>query len=154
MALSSGIAASVRLQRNIFGGLRSVAQRCYLAAPVKVICESRRCPRLHSQKRANYSVKNAETVMAGSDCSGTPLHARASGGYSLAFAQRNRRRVFVIDGELTVETRGPDDYRTLCVGERYRVNAQHAHQTSNRGAKDCRFLIVQGVGRYDFNHLR
>jgi hypothetical protein len=55
---------------------------------------------------------------------------------------------------LTVETRGPDDYRTLCVGERYRVNAQHAHQTSNRGAKDCRFLIVQGVGRYDFNHLR
>jgi mannose-6-phosphate isomerase-like protein (cupin superfamily) len=59
---------------------------------------------------------------------------------------------FVTDGELTVETRGPDDYRTLCVGERYRVNAQH--QTSNCGAKDCRFLIVQGVGRYDFNDRR
>jgi quercetin dioxygenase-like cupin family protein len=42
---------------------------------------------------------------------------------------------FVLDGELTVETRGPDDYRILSVGdERYRVNAQHAHQTSNGGA--------------------
>lgn len=60
---------------------------------------------------------------------------------------------FVMDGELTVETRGPDNYRTLGVGERCRVDAQHAHQTSNCAAKDCRFLIVQGVGRYDFNRL-
>ena len=57
---------------------------------------------------------------------------------------------FVLDGELTVETRAPDDYRTLGIGQRYQINAGHAHQTSNRGIRDCRFLIVQGVGRYDF----
>ena len=57
---------------------------------------------------------------------------------------------FVLDGDLTVETRAPDDYRPLGIGERYQINAGHAHQTSNRGTRDCRFLIVQGVGRYDF----
>ena len=41
----------------------------------------------------------------------------------------------------------------LGVGQRYRVNAGHAHQTSNRGAHDCRFLIVQGAGKYDFKGL-
>jgi mannose-6-phosphate isomerase-like protein (cupin superfamily) len=60
---------------------------------------------------------------------------------------------FVLDGELTVETRAPDDWRALGVGQRHRVNPGHAHQTSNRGAHDCRFLIVQGVGKYDFNGL-
>ena len=60
---------------------------------------------------------------------------------------------FVLEGELTVETRAPDDCRVLGIGERFRVNAQHAHQTVNRGAKDCRFLIVQGVGKYDFKRL-
>jgi mannose-6-phosphate isomerase-like protein (cupin superfamily) len=60
---------------------------------------------------------------------------------------------FVLDGELTVESGTPDDHRTLCVGERYRVNPQQPHQTANRGTKDCRFLIVQGVGKYDFNEV-
>ena len=50
---------------------------------------------------------------------------------------------FVLDGELTVETRAPDDWRALGVGQRHRVNPGHAHQTSNRGANDCRFLIAK-----------
>jgi hypothetical protein len=58
-----------------------------------------------------------------------------------------------LGGELRVETRKPGDCRTLGVGELYRINAGHAHQTSNRGGIDCRFLIVQGVGRYDFKDL-
>jgi mannose-6-phosphate isomerase-like protein (cupin superfamily) len=84
---------------------------------------------------SNYSVKNAETVAA------WHFHSVIADEF------------FVLDGELTVETRTPDDCRVLGVGERYRVNAQHPHQTSNCGAKDCRFLIVQGVGHYDFKKL-
>ena len=102
-------------------------------------------------KRANYSVKNAETVMAGSDVRVRLFPLAPREVIPWHSHSEIADEFFVIDGELTVETRGPDDCRTLCVGERYRVNAQHAHQTSNCGAKDCRFLIVQGVGRYDFN---
>jgi len=60
---------------------------------------------------------------------------------------------FVLQGELTVEARAPDDCRTLGTGERCRIDPRHAHQTSNRGKLDCRFLIIQGVGRYDFEDL-
>ncbi len=101
----------------------------------------------------NYSVKNVETVAAGKDLR-VRLFTLAPGEvipwhFHTAIADD----FFVLDGELTVETRTPDDYRVLTVGERYRVNAEHPHQTSNRGAKDCRFLIVQGVGKYDFKGL-
>jgi quercetin dioxygenase-like cupin family protein len=78
-------------------------------------------------KRANYSVKNAETVMAGSDVR-VRLFTLAPGEVIPWHSHSEiADEFFVIDGGLTVETRGLDDYRTLCVGERYRVNAQRAH---------------------------
>jgi mannose-6-phosphate isomerase-like protein (cupin superfamily) len=101
----------------------------------------------------NYSVKDAETVAAGKDVR-VRLFTLAPGEViPWHFHSAIADEFFVLDGELTVETRTPDDCRVLGVGERYRVNAQHPHQTSNRGAKDCRFLIVQGVGQYDFKKL-
>ncbi len=104
-------------------------------------------------KTASHSVKDVETVMAGKDVR-VRLFTLAPGQIiSWHSHSEIADEFFVLDGDLTVETRGPDDHRTLSVGERYRVNAQHAHQTSNGGKKDCRFLIVQGVGRYDFNPL-
>ena len=104
-------------------------------------------------KTASYSVKDVETVMAGKDVR-VRLFTLAPGEIIPWHSHSEiADEFFVLDGDLTVETRGPDDHRTLSVGERYRVNAQHAHQTSNGGTKDCRFLIVQGVGSYDFNPL-
>lgn len=104
-------------------------------------------------KGPNYSVKSAETVAAGNDLR-VRLFTLAPGEViPWHFHSEIVDEFFVLEGELTVETRTPDDRRILGVGERYRVNAQHAHQTLNRGAKDCRFLIVQGVGKYDFKRL-
>jgi len=101
----------------------------------------------------NYSVKSAETVAAGNDLR-VRLFTLAPGEViPWHFHSEIVDEFFVLEGELTVETRAPDECRVLGVGERYRVNAQHAHQTVNRGAKDCRFLIVQGVGKYDFKRL-
>lgn len=101
----------------------------------------------------NYSVKDAETVAAGKDVR-VRLFTLAPGEViPWHFHSAIADEFFVLDGELTVETRTPDDRRVLGVGERYRVKAQDPHQTSNCGAKDCRFLIVQGVGHYDFKKL-
>jgi len=57
---------------------------------------------------------------------------------------------FVLAGELTVETRAPDRWLTLGVGERHEIAAGNIHQTSNHAATDCRFLLIQGIGKYDF----
>src|SRR6516162_10265439 len=102
------------------------------------------------QKRTNYTVKNVETVAAGKDVQAR-LFTLAPGEVIPWHSHSEiADHFFVLDGELTVETRAPDDCRTLGIGERYQINAGYAHQTSNRGTRDCRFLIVQGVGRYDF----
>ena len=102
----------------------------------------------------NYSVKDAETVAAGKDFR-VRLFTLAPGEViPWHFHSAIADEFSVPDGELTVQTRAPDDRRVLSVGERYRVNAQHPHQTSNCGAKDCRFLIVQGVGHYHSKNLR
>jgi hypothetical protein len=46
---------------------------------------------------------------------------------------------FVLDGDLTVETRAPDDYRPLGIGERYQINAGHALGVTQ---KSWRFLFI------------
>lgn len=104
-------------------------------------------------RRSNYSVKDAETVAAGKDLRVRIFTLALGEVIPWHFHSAIADEFFVLDGELTMETRAPNDCRALGVGQRYRVNAGHAHQTSNRGAHDCRFLIFQGVGRYDFKGL-
>jgi hypothetical protein len=36
------------------------------------------------------------------------------------------------------------------IGDRYQITPGTAHRISNRGATDCVFLLLQGVGKYDF----
>ncbi|HML08892.1 MAG TPA: cupin domain-containing protein [Xanthobacteraceae bacterium] len=98
----------------------------------------------------SYTVKNVETVVGGKD-----VRARVftlAPGEVIPWHSHSEvaDHFFILGGELTVETRAPDDHLTLGIGERYQIKAGVAHQTSNRGAADCRFLLIQGVGRYDF----
>ena len=55
-----------------------------------------------------------------------------------------------LDGPMVVLTRDPAGETILRPGETYAVPARVPHYVG--GAKDgpCRFLIVQGVGKYDF----
>jgi mannose-6-phosphate isomerase-like protein (cupin superfamily) len=57
---------------------------------------------------------------------------------------------FVLRGALIIETRHPDDRRELKIGERHQIRPGTTHLISNRGAQDCEFLLVQGVGKYDW----
>jgi mannose-6-phosphate isomerase-like protein (cupin superfamily) len=102
----------------------------------------------HNQ--TDYTIKNVETVAAGKDVQARVFTLAPGEVIPWHSHSEIADHFFVLVGELTVETRAPDDYRTLGIGERYEIKAGHAHQTSNRGTRDCRFLIVQGVGRYDF----
>ncbi len=101
-------------------------------------------------EKPNYTVKNVEIVAAGKDVQARVFTLAPGEAIPWHSHSEIADHFFVLDGELTVETRAPDDCRALGVGKRYRIDPGRAHQTSNRGTTDCRFLIVQGVGRYDF----
>ena len=57
---------------------------------------------------------------------------------------------FVLEGALSIETRAPAGRRELGVGEAYHIVPKTAHLITNRSEADTRFLLVQGVGPYDF----
>jgi len=101
-------------------------------------------------RKPDYTVKKVEAVAVGTDVRAR-LYTLAPGEVIPWHAHSNvTDHFFVLDGALTVETRGGGGDRALAVGERCAVTPGNAHQTSNRGATDCRFLLIQGVGKYDF----
>src|SRR5437868_15548176 len=57
---------------------------------------------------------------------------------------------FVLAGTLAIETRAPRASETIPAGGRYQIPPKVAHLVSNKAAEPCRFLLVQGVGAYDF----
>jgi quercetin dioxygenase-like cupin family protein len=59
-------------------------------------------------------------------------------------------RFFCLAGRISVETRAPRQRVELAPGDDFEVVPKTAHEVRNIGDGDCRFLIVQGVGAYDY----
>jgi len=57
---------------------------------------------------------------------------------------------YALEGAVRIETRGPAGSRDLHPGETMIVAPPTPHRVSNATARPCRFLLIQGVGRYDF----
>ena len=103
---------------------------------------------------ARYTVKNIETIAESSD-----IRARR---YTLApddvipwhYHSTVTDWYFCLGGTLRIETRAPRGEESLTPGGRYAIAPNTAHRISNGGnGKDCRFLLLQGVGVYDFNKI-
>jgi hypothetical protein len=52
---------------------------------------------------------------------------------------------------MVVETRAPKARFELQPGDSCAVRAKRAHRVSGKNGGRCRFAILQGGGRYDFN---
>ncbi len=57
---------------------------------------------------------------------------------------------FRLDGEVEVQAREPEESIRLLPGAPCRMEPGRVHRVANAGATPCRFLLVQGVGAYDF----
>jgi quercetin dioxygenase-like cupin family protein len=55
-----------------------------------------------------------------------------------------------LEGRVLVETRDPEARHELAAGQRASVTPPTVHQVSNPATSPCRFLLIQGVGKYDF----
>jgi len=97
-----------------------------------------------------YTVKSIEPVMISSEVQARLFTLAPAETIPWHFHSAVTDWYFVLEGVLSIETRAPADHRELIVGESYYIAPKTAHLVSNRSETDTRFLLVQGVGPYDF----
>lgn len=57
---------------------------------------------------------------------------------------------FCLEGVGRIQLRGPDEEIRLAVGQRYDVTPGREHRVSSADGARCRMILVQGVGKADF----
>jgi quercetin dioxygenase-like cupin family protein len=99
---------------------------------------------------APYKVRNIYVVARGSDV----LVREYTLGPGEAIPWHRHSEVhdyyYALEGKVLIETREPSAHHELAAGESAHVSPWTIHQVSNGGTQLCRFLLVQGVGKYDF----
>ena len=60
-------------------------------------------------------------------------------------------RMLCLQGSIAVEYQDPRESVELACGERCEVAVTRVHRVVNKSPKAAKYLLVQGVGRYDFN---
>jgi len=100
--------------------------------------------------KANYSVKNIEVIAKGVDVQARIFTLAPGEAIPWHRHSESTDHYFVLRGTLTINTRNPDDEHMFEIGGRYKITPGTAHLISNKGATDCLFLLLQGVGKYDF----
>lgn len=59
--------------------------------------------------------------------------------------------IVCLTGTILVRMQNPEDEIRLAPAERCRVEAGRNHQLENLGDFQATYLLIQGVGKYDFN---
>jgi len=99
----------------------------------------------------NHQVKNVESVVVGTDVQARVFKLAPGDVIPWHYHGVSTDHYFVLRGTLTIETRAPDTRQALGLGERFKITPGTAHRISNEAPADCQFLLVQGVGKYDWH---
>jgi quercetin dioxygenase-like cupin family protein len=97
-----------------------------------------------------YTVKSIAPVAIGSDVQARLFTLAPGETIPWHYHSAVTDWYFVLEGALSIETRAPADRRELAIGESYQIVPKTVHLIANRSDTDTRFLLVQGVGVYDF----
>jgi mannose-6-phosphate isomerase-like protein (cupin superfamily) len=100
--------------------------------------------------RPNYQVKRVEPVMVGSDMQARLFTLAPRDEIPCHRHSECADYYFVLEGALTIMTRKLKREKTVRVGNRYRIAPGTPHVISNRSGADCRFLLLQGIGKRDW----
>ena len=105
----------------------------------------------HGAKSSNYKVKHIEPVAIGSDVQARIFTLAPRETIPWHFHRQSTDHYFVLEGALTIATREPEEkVRMVSIGGTYKITPGTEHLIANRSTADCRFLLVQGVGTYDW----
>ena len=59
--------------------------------------------------------------------------------------------IFCLTGAILVRMKDPDQEYKLTPGQRCQIKTGISHQLENLDDKEATYLLVQGLGKYDFN---
>ncbi|NJC97767.1 MAG: hypothetical protein C3F07_04810 [Anaerolineales bacterium] len=59
--------------------------------------------------------------------------------------------IFCLTGTIMVRMKEPDEAVELTPGKRCRIKPRRTHQLENPDEETATYLLIQGVGKYDFN---
>ena len=57
---------------------------------------------------------------------------------------------YVLEGKIRIFLRDPKEEVVLAPGETYTVRARRPHLVTNAGTTSATYLVLQGIGEYDF----
>jgi quercetin dioxygenase-like cupin family protein len=98
----------------------------------------------------DYPIARTETVAEGADLEVSVLTLDAGQSVPWHYHSEITDHFVCLEGELVVETRAPRVEYHLMPGQRCAVPPKTAHYVHGRDGIACKFLIVQGVGAYDY----
>ena len=101
-------------------------------------------------ERSNYQVKRVEPVMVGSDMQARLFTLAPRDKIPWHCHSECADHYFVLEGALTIMTHKLKREKTVRAGNCYRIAPGTSHLISNRSAAECRFLLLQGIGKCDW----
>jgi quercetin dioxygenase-like cupin family protein len=102
------------------------------------------------RNRGTYTIAGSELVAEGADLRVQVLTLAHGQSIPWHYHSEIADSFVCLEGPMVVETRAPRQEFTLNPGERCAVAAKTAHYVHGANGGPCKFLIIQGVGVYDF----
>jgi quercetin dioxygenase-like cupin family protein len=102
------------------------------------------------RNQGDYQIAGRETVAEGEDLRVRVLTLAAGQAVPWHYHSEISDRFVGLEGTTVVHTRAPDSSVQLKPGERFAVAPNAAHMVHGLDNGPCKFMIIQGVGSYDF----
>lgn len=105
---------------------------------------------METRTRGNYEIADRELIAEGADLRVQVLTLAAGQCVPWHYHSEITDSFVCLEGQLVVETRAPAATHLLQPGQRCAVGPNTAHTAHGKDNGPCKFLIVQGVGVYDY----
>ena len=100
--------------------------------------------------RSSYEIENREMVAEGADIRIQVLTLAAGQCVPWHYHSEISDSFVCLEGQTVIETKAPSDSVLLEPGQRHTVEPNTAHTVHGKDDGPCKFMIIQGVGTYDF----
>jgi quercetin dioxygenase-like cupin family protein len=105
---------------------------------------------MEERTRGNYVIAGRETVAEGADLRVVVLTLDEGQCVPWHYHSTITDSFVCLEGPMVVETRAPHAVHRLQPGQRCTIPPKTAHYVHGEDDGPCKFMLVQGVGVYDF----